>query len=128
MSLKLIQTQSAPAAMGPYSQAVQVGSLLFISGQIPIDLSRSGEIEKGDIKIQTKIVLENLKALLESQKLSLNNVVKTTIFLINMNDFVAVNEVYGSYFTVHKPARACVAVKELPKGVSIEIEAIASTN
>ena len=124
--LRCVQTDKAPGAVGPYSQAVAVGSLLFISGQIPINLCQNGDIERGDIKKQTKIVLDNLKGILESEELSLNNIVKTTIFLVNMNDFAAVNEVYGSYFTDHKPARACVAVKELPKGVGIEIEAIAS--
>ncbi len=126
MDKKQIKTDKAPAAVGPYSQAIQTGGLLFISGQIPIDVSKNGEVFKGDIKVQTKIVMENIKALLESQKLSLKNIVKTSIFLTDMKDFASVNEVYGSYFSEVPPARACVAVSELPKGVNIEIEAVAT--
>lgn len=125
MDKKQIKTDKAPAAVGPYSQAIQTGNLLFISGQIPIDVSKNGEVFKGDIKIQTKTVMENIKALLESQKLTLKNIVKATIFLTDMNDFASVNEVYGSYFKEDPPARACVAVSQLPKGVNVEIEAIA---
>ena len=128
MDKKQIKTDKAPAAVGPYSQAIQTGNLLFISGQIPIDVSKNGEIFKGDIKVQTKIVMENIKALLQSQKLTLKNIVKVTIFLTDMKDFAAVNEVYGSYFSEVPPARACVAVSELPKGVNVEIEAIAVTS
>jgi len=125
MDKKQIKTDKAPAAVGPYSQAIQTGNLLFISGQIPIDVSKNGEIFKGDIKIQTKIVMENIKALLESQKLTLKNIVKVSIFLTDMKDFASVNEVYGSYFKEDPPARACVAVSELPKGVNVEVEAVA---
>ena len=125
MDKKQIKTDRAPAAVGPYSQAIQTGNLLFISGQIPIDVSKNGEIFKGDIKIQTKIVMENIKALLESQKLTLKNIVKVSIFLTDMKDFASVNEVYGSYFKEDPPARACVAVSELPKGVNVEVEAVA---
>ena len=128
MDKKQIKTDKAPAAVGPYSQAIQTGNLLFISGQIPIDVSKNGEIFKGDIKVQTKIVMENIKALLQSQKLTLKNIVKVTIFLTDMKDFAAVNEVYGSYFSEVPPARACVAVSELPKGVNVEIETIAVTS
>ena len=125
MDKKQIKTDKAPAAVGPYSQAIQTGNLLFISGQIPIDVSKNGEIFKGDIKIQTKIVMENIKALLESQKLTLKNIVKVSIFLTDMKDFASVNEVYGSYFKEDPPARAWVAVSELPKGVNVEVEAVA---
>ncbi|HLD74309.1 MAG TPA: Rid family detoxifying hydrolase [Bdellovibrionota bacterium] len=128
MDKKQIKTDKAPAAVGPYSQAIQTGNLLFISGQIPIDVSKNGEIFKGDIKIQTKIVMENIKALLESQKLTLKNIVKVSIFLTDMKDFASVNEVYGSYFKEDPPARACVAVSELPKGVNVEVEAVAVIN
>ena len=128
MDKKQIKTDRAPAAVGPYSQAIQTGNLLFISGQIPIDVSKNGEIFKGDIKIQTKIVMENIKALLESQKLTLKNIVKVSIFLTDMKDFASVNEVYGSYFKEDPPARACVAVSELPKGVNVEVEAVAVIN
>ncbi|MBI2609310.1 MAG: RidA family protein [Deltaproteobacteria bacterium] len=126
MKKQVISTDLAPQAIGPYSQAVKVGSLLFLSGQIPIDLKNNGSIFTGDIKKQTCIVMDNLKGLLESQKLSLDHVIKTTIYLTNMADFLLVNEVYGSYFKSNFPARATVAVKELPKGVGIEIEAIAT--
>ncbi len=125
MKKKVISTDKAPQAIGPYSQAIQTEDLLFISGQIPIDLSNQGQVFTGDIKIQTKIVMNNLKSLLESQKLSLENVVKTTIYLTDMDTFPQVNEVYGSYFKKEPPARACVQVSKLPKGVDIEIEAIA---
>ncbi len=123
--MKQINTDKAPKAVGPYSQATRVGNLMFCSGQIPIDPNTNElQLFDGDVVKQTQLVLNNLKALLESQGLTFNNVAKTSIFLKDMNDFGVVNEVYGSFFTDHKPARACVEVARLPKDVSVEIEAI----
>ncbi len=129
MTLKMISTDKAPKAVGPYSQAVQAGNLLFCSGQIPIDPA-SGKLElfDGDAGKQAKLVMDNLRSVLEADGLSFDNVVKTTIFLTDMENFASVNEVYASYFSDYKPARACVAVKSLPKGVDVEIEAIAALN
>jgi 2-iminobutanoate/2-iminopropanoate deaminase len=126
MSLKMVNTDKAPKAIGPYSQAVRAGDFLFCSGQIPIDPA-TGELTTfgGDAAKQASLVLENLKAVLAAEEFSLNDVVKTTIFLSDMEHFSAVNDVYASCFGEHKPARACVAVKTLPKGVDVEIEAIA---
>ncbi len=122
---KVINTPKAPAAIGPYSQGVQVGNLLFISGQIPFN-PETMELVSQDIKEQTKQSLENLKAILEEAGLSLNNVVKTSVFIKDMNEFAQINEVYASYFSDNKPARACVEVARLPKDVRVEIEAIAA--
>ena len=124
MKLKVISANHAPAAIGPYSQAVQAGNLLFCSGQIPLD-PVSGEIVTGDVRRQAEQVLENIAAVLSAAGAGFNDVVKTTVFLVEMGDFGAVNEVYGRYFAVHKPARSTVAVKELPRGVLLEIEVIA---
>ncbi len=124
MIKEVIFTNKAPKAIGPYSQAIKVGNFIFISGQIPID-PNTGEIVEGDIKEQTKRVLENIKGILESISCSLNNIVKTTVFLKNLDDFPSMNEVYGSYFPENPPARSTVEVSRLPKGVNIEIEAIA---
>lgn len=123
---KIVSTKNAPAAVGPYSQAIRAGDFIFCSGQIPIEPA-SGELKLfgGDAAQQTKVVISNLKAVLESEGLSLGNVVKTTVYLQNMNDFSKVNEVYAASFGDHKPARACVEVARLPKGVSVEIDAIA---
>jgi 2-iminobutanoate/2-iminopropanoate deaminase len=121
--MKKISTEKAPQAIGPYSQAIVTGDLLFTSGQIPIN-PESGNVEATDIKGQTKQICENLKAVLEEAGTSLEKVVKTTCFLQNMEDFAEFNEVYASYFT-GKPARSCVAVKALPKNVLAEIEVIA---
>ena len=121
--MKEIKTDKAPAAIGPYSQAMKIGNLVFTSGQIPIN-PESGNVEATDIKGQTKQICENLKAVLEEAGTSLGKVVKTTCFLQNMEDFAEFNEVYASYFT-GKPARSCVAVKALPKNVLAEIEVIA---
>ncbi len=118
-----IYTQKAPAAIGPYSQAVAVGDLVFTSGQIAL-VPESGEVEAADIVGQTNQVCKNLKAVLEAAGSSLDQVIKTTCFLADMGDFAAFNEVYGQYFT-EKPARSCVAVKQLPKNVLVEVEAIA---
>ena len=120
--MEKIHTNKAPQAIGPYSQAIKVGNMIFTSGQIA--LTADGEFLDADVKTQTKQVCENLKAILQAAGVSLENVVKTTIFLDDINNFNDVNEVYGSYFS-HKPARSTVAVKELPKGAKVEIECIA---
>lgn len=119
-----IQTSNAPAAIGPYSQAVRAGDLLFVSGQIPLD-PKSGELVRTGIADETKRVLENLKAIIESAGGTLGDVVKTTIFLKDMATFSIVNEVYGTYFPQPFPARATVEVARLPRDVNVEIEAIA---
>ncbi|NPA47888.1 MAG: RidA family protein [Thermococci archaeon] len=116
-------TENAPKPIGPYSQAVRAGRFLFISGQIPAD--REGNLVGGDVRAQTRQVLENLKAILEAAGGSLENVVKVTVYLKDMNDFGAMNEVYSEYFGESKPARAAVEVSRLPKDVRIEMEAIA---
>jgi 2-iminobutanoate/2-iminopropanoate deaminase len=121
---KVIQTERAPKAIGPYSQAIQAGNFLFLSGQIPLD-PKTGELVKGDISQQTKQVLENIKGVLESQKLEMEDVVKVTIFLKNIANFNQVNEVYSTYFPTSPPARSTVEVGRLPRDVEIEIEAIA---
>lgn len=120
--MKTVYTAQAPEAIGPYSQAIISGNLVFTSGQIAIN-PQTGKVEKTDIEGQTVQVLENLKAVLEAAGCSLEKVVKTTCFLADMKDFVRFNEIYGGYFT-GKPARSCVAAKELPKGVLVEVEAI----
>lgn len=122
--MKAISTQKAPAAIGPYSQAIQVGNLVFASGQIPIN-PLTGNIVEGGIREQTHQALANVKAVLEAAGLSLSNVVKTTVFLADINDFAEVNAIYGTYFTEPYPARSAVSVKALPKGALIEIEVIA---
>ena len=121
--MEKIYTKNAPEAIGPYSQAVVTGGLVFTSGQIAIN-PETGNVEATDIKGQTEQVCRNLSAVLNAAGSSLDNVVKTTCFLAEMTDFAAFNEVYGSYFT-SKPARSCVAAKALPKGVLVEVEAIA---
>ena len=121
--MKKIFTDKAPAAIGPYSQAMAVGNLLYTSGQIPINPA-SGNIEATDVAAQTEQVCKNLVAVLEAGGASAESVVKTTCFLFDMADFAAFNAVYGEYFT-GKPARSCVAAKELPKGVKCEVEVIA---
>jgi len=124
MKKKVIQTEKAPKAIGPYSQAIQAGSLLFLSGQLPFD-PVTGELVKGDIRQQTQRVLANLKGVLESQNLSMEDVVKVTIFLKDMGNFSQVNEVYATYFPSSPPARSTVEVARLPRDADIEIEAIA---
>lgn len=121
--MKLIHTDKAPAAIGPYSQAFITGSLLITSGQIPVDPT-TGEIAGTTIETQAEQVMKNLAAVLEAAGTKFENVVKTTCFLADMGDFAAFNEVYGKYFT-GKPARSCVAVKTLPKNVLCEVELIA---
>ena len=124
MDKKIISTNKAPAAIGPYSQAVKCGNLLITSGQIPLEPS-SGEVVEGGIQVQTKQVLENLTAVLAEAGATLDNVIKTTCFLDDMNDFAEFNMVYQKFFTADAPARSCVAVDRLPKDVLVEIEAIA---
>lgn len=121
---EVIATTAAPAAIGPYSQAIKIGNLLFISGQIPVD-SATGSIPEG-IKAQTMQSISNIKAILSQAGLSIDNVVKTTVFLADMSLFGDMNEVYGKEFTDPYPARSAVAVKELPKQVLVEIETIAT--
>ncbi|HKI55617.1 MAG TPA: RidA family protein [Trueperaceae bacterium] len=120
---RIVQTDTAPAAVGPYSQAVRVGDLLFTAGQIP--LTPDGELVGGDVRAQTRQVMENLEAVLAAGGSSLQRVVKCTCYLADMNDFAAMNEVYGSYFPSDPPARSAFQVARLPKDVAIEIEAIA---
>ena len=124
MKKKVIQTEKAPKAIGPYSQAIQAGNFLFLSGQIPLD-PKTGEFIKGDIRRQTQQVLENIKGVLESQELGMDSVVKVTIFLKDIGNFNEVNEVYATYFRSSPPARSTVGVAKLPKDADIEIEAIA---
>ena len=121
--MKVIATEQAPAAIGPYSQGMIVGGLVYTSGQIPVNPA-TGNVEAADIAGQAEQSCKNVAAVLEAAGSSLEKVFKTTCFLQNMSDFAAFNEVYAKYFT-SKPARSCVAVKELPKGVLVEIEAIA---
>lgn len=125
MKLNVISTDKAPAAIGPYSQAVACGNMLFCSGQIPLDPA-TGEVVTGDVSRQAEQVMSNLAAVLSASGIGFDDVVKTTIYLVDMADFAAVNEVYGSRFPNHKPARSTVAVKSLPRGVQLEIEVIAS--
>ncbi len=120
---KVIQTEKAPAAIGPYSQALISGNMLFASGQIPLN-PENGQLVEGDIKIQATQVMKNISAILEAAGVGFENVIKTTCFLKNMEDFAAFNEIYAQYFT-GKPARSCVAASKLPKDVSCEVEIIA---
>lgn len=122
--MKVIQTTSAPAAIGPYAQAIAVGDLLFTSGQIP--LRADGTLNDGDITAQTTQVLANLKAVIEAAGTDLSKVIKTTVFLKNLDDFVAMNKIYGEAFGSHTPARSTVQVAKLPRDVLVEIEAIVS--
>ena len=122
--MKAISTKKAPAAIGPYSQAIRVGNLVYTSGQIPIDPATSAFVE-GGIKEQTRQSLTNVKAILEEAGTSLANVVKTTVFIADMADFADMNSVYAEFFTEPYPARSAVAVKTLPKGALVEIEVIA---
>lgn len=121
--MEKIHTDQAPAAIGPYSQAVACHGVLYTSGQIPI-IPETGEIKEGCIRCQTKQVMKNLQAVLEAAGTDFTKVIKSTCFLADMNDFAAFNEVYGEFIT-DKPARSCVAVKDLPKGVKVEVELIA---
>ena len=124
MEKSVISTNNAPAAIGPYSQAIKAGNLVFISGQIPI-IPATGEILRGDIKLQTRQVLENLKNILVAAGSSLDNVAKTTVFMKDLNDYTAINDVYKEFFTNKPPARAAGQAARLPRDVGVEIEAIA---
>ncbi|OMF53919.1 reactive intermediate/imine deaminase [Paenibacillus sp. FSL R5-0490] len=121
--MKVIQTNQAPAAIGPYSQGITVNNLFYSSGQIP--LTAEGVMVDGDVKEQTHQVFKNLQAVLEEAGATLNTVVKATVFIKDMNEFSAINEVYGEYFSTHKPARSCVEVARLPKDALVEIEVVA---
>lgn len=123
-NLKCVQTDKAPAAIGPYSQAVIAGDLVFTAGQIALDPATM-KIDEGDISAQTERVMTNLRAILESAGASMSSVVKTTVFLLDMGEFAAMNEVYGRHFGDHKPARSTVQAARLPRDVRVEIEAIA---
>lgn len=124
MKKEVISTENAPAAVGPYSQAVRAGDLLFLSGQVPLNPA-TGKLAEGDIAAQAAQACKNIMAVLESQGLSADNVVKTTVFITDMSTFPLVNEVYKQYFKAPCPARSCVEVSALPLGVQVEIEAIA---
>lgn len=124
MNKEIISTSKAPAAVGPYSQAIKVGDFLFASGQIPFD-PKTNELVADDIESQTRQVMKNVTAVLEAADLTLDNVVKTTVFMKDMNDFVQVNEIYAEYFTDNPPARSAVEAARLPKDVLIEMEVIA---
>jgi 2-iminobutanoate/2-iminopropanoate deaminase len=121
---QIIKPAKSAPAVGPYNHAVRIGDLLFCAGQIPLDPA-TGDLVKGDIKAQTERVLENVKAILEDQKLSFGNVVKSTVFLTNLADFAGMNEIYAKYFTTEFPARSTIKVAALPKGANVEIEVIA---
>lgn len=122
---QVISTKQAPAAIGPYSQAIQVGNLVYTSGQIPIDPS-TGAFVEGGIKEQTRQSLTNVKAILEEAGLSMSDVVKTTVFMADMGDFAEMNAIYAEFFSEPYPARSAVAVKTLPKGALVEIEVVAA--
>jgi 2-iminobutanoate/2-iminopropanoate deaminase len=122
---KIISTAEAPAAVGPYSQAIRIGNFVFCSGQIPLD-PETGEIVPGDVNAQTRRVMENIAAVLRAEELTFGNIIKTTIFLTSLADFQAVNDLYGSYFKSDPPARSTVQVAALPKGANVEIEVIAA--
>ncbi len=126
MSKRIIKTDKAPAAVGPYSQGVVIDAakIVFTAGQIPLD-PNTGKMAEGDIEVQTKQALENLKSVLEAAGTDMSHVVKTTVFLKDMNDFTKMNEVYKKYFTENPPARSAVEVSRLPKGAMVEIECIA---
>jgi len=121
----IIHTDNAPKAIGPYSQAVMAGGMLFVSGQIPIN-PQTGELSTADISEQTKLVMDNIGAILKAAGLSYENIVKTTCLLADISDFAAMNKVYAEYFPTNPPARSAFAVKDLPKGARLEIEVIAS--
>lgn len=125
MEKKIISTEKAPKAIGPYSQAIQVGNLIYTSGQIPIDPS-TGAFAEGGIKEQTRQSLLNIQAILKEAGLTMANVIKTTVFLANMDDFADMNAVYAEFFTQPYPARSAVAVKTLPKNALVEIEVVAT--
>jgi 2-iminobutanoate/2-iminopropanoate deaminase len=121
---KIVYTSTAPVAVGPYSQAVQVGDFIYTAGQIPL-VAETGKMVEGDIRAQTMQVMKNLANILEAGDSSLSNIVKTTIYVTNLNDFASINEVYGSFFKDAPPARSTVQVAALPLGANVEIEAVA---
>lgn len=123
--MKQISTQNAPAAIGPYSQAIEVNGFVYASGQLPIDPA-TGAFPEGGVKEQTRQSILNVKAILEEAGLALSNVVKTTVYLADMGDFAAMNEVYSQFFTQPFPARSAIAVKALPKGALVEVEVVAA--
>lgn len=124
MAIQTINTDQSPQAIGPYSQAVIAQGMLYVSGQIPLD-PKTGEIVSEDVAAQTKQVLDNMKAVVEAAESGMNKIVKVTIYIVDMQQFAAVNEVYATYFEAPFPARACVEVSKLPKGVQVEMDAIA---
>ncbi len=124
MNKEIVRSDKAPKAIGPYEQAIRVGEFIYASGQIPLDPT-TGKLVEGDIKIQTRRVMENLKAVVEAAGSSLEQAVKATVFLKNIGDFAAMNEVYGEYLSAAKPARSTVAVADLPRGALVEIDLIA---
>lgn len=124
MKKEIISTEKAPAAIGPYSQGIKAGDFIYTSGQLPIDM-KTGELVTDDIKKATRASLDNIKTILEKAGSSMEKVIKTTVFLKDIGDFVAMNEVYGSYFPGEAPARSCVQVAKLPKDAPVEVEVIA---
>jgi 2-iminobutanoate/2-iminopropanoate deaminase len=124
MNKEIVRSDKAPKAIGPYEQAIRVGEFIYASGQIPLDPT-TGKLVEGDIKVQTRRVMENLKAVVEAAGSSLEQAVKATVFLKNIGDFAAMNEVYGEYLGAAKPARSTVAVADLPRGALVEIDLIA---
>lgn len=124
MKHQIIHTENAPKAIGPYSQAIKAGNMLFVSGQVPF-VPETMEIVKGDVKAQTAQSLKNVQAILKEAGLDFSHVVKSTVFIKDMNEFAQINEVYAEFFGENKPARACVEVARLPKDVKVEIEVIA---
>jgi 2-iminobutanoate/2-iminopropanoate deaminase len=124
MEKKIIATSKAPAAIGPYSQAIRIGDFLYTSGQISLD-PETMEMITGDIEVETEKVLKNLEAILKADGLDLNNIIKTTVYLIDLSEFARMNQVYEKFFSKTKPARACVQVAALPKGAKVEIDAVA---
>ncbi len=124
MDKKIIETSQAPAAIGPYSQAIRIGDFLYTSGQISLD-PETMEMITGNIEVETKKVLENIETILNADGLNLNNVIKTTVYLTDLSEFARMNQVYEKFFAETKPARACIQVAALPKGAKVEIDAIA---
>ena len=124
MKKKIIATSKAPAAIGPYSQAIRIGGFLYTSGQISLD-PETMEMITGDIEVETEKVLKNIEAILKEDELNLNNIIKTTVYLTDLSEFARMNQVYESFFTDTKPARACVQVAALPKGAKVEIDVVA---
>ncbi len=124
MSKRVIKTEAAPSAIGPYSQAIAANGLIFAAGQLPLD-PRTAQSVPGDVRVQTKRVLDNLKAVIEAAGSSMDKIVKTTVFLRDLNDFGAMNEIYGAYFQENPPARSTVQVVRLARDAAVEIEAIA---